>query len=126
MLDKFSTTQKGQRAEQYAARHLQQQGLHLLKANYRTAGGEIDLIMQEEEEIVFVEVRHRQKTYFANPVDSINRSKQKKIIRAALQYLSQQNLIEKVNCRFDVIGISYSLTTAPQIEWIQNAFSIDD
>jgi putative endonuclease len=126
MLDKPNTTQKGQRAEQYAARHLQQKGLCLLEANYRTAGGEIDLIMQDREEIVFVEVRFRQPTSFATALESVDPAKQKKIIKTATHYLSQRNLIDKVNCRFDVIGISYSLVVTPEIEWIQNAFFVDD
>jgi putative endonuclease len=124
-MDNLNTVQTGQAAEQLAASYLQKKGLRLLECNYRTALGEIDLIMQDCEEIVFVEVRLRNNPHFGNAIESVDQRKQKKLIKTATLYLSHRNLLDKVNCRFDVIGISYQQTKAA-IEWIQDAFPTDE
>jgi putative endonuclease len=124
-MDNPNTTITGRTAERLASEYLKEKGLRLLECNYRTKAGEIDLIMQDDEEIVFVEVRLRNNPHFGNAIDTIDQRKQQKIIITATHYLSQKNLIDKVNCRFDVIGISYPQTKAV-IEWIQDAFPADD
>jgi putative endonuclease len=120
-----NTMMTGRTAEQLASEYLQKKGFRLLECNYRTKAGEIDLIMQDGEDLVFVEVRLRNNPHFGNAIDSIDQRKQQKIIKTANHYLSRNNLIDKVNCRFDVIGISYPQTKAV-IEWIQDAFPADD
>jgi putative endonuclease len=117
--------QAGVAAEQLAARYLEQRGLHLITCNYRTRAGEIDLIMQDRDELVFVEVRLRNNDYCGDAIDSVNYHKQRKLIQTATHYLSRSNLLDKVNCRFDVIGISYPEAKAV-IEWIKDAFPADD
>jgi putative endonuclease len=124
-MDNLNTTQIGKLAERLAAEYLQKKGLRLLDCNYRTATGEIDLIMQDCEDIVFVEVRLRNNPHFGNATESVDQHKQKKLIKAAMHYLSRHNLVDKVNCRFDVIGISYPQTKAI-VEWIPDAFPADD
>lgn len=106
------------RAEQF----LQQQGLVTLTKNYRSKLGEIDLIMMQNDEIIFVEVRLRSHRQFASAAESVSSGKQRKIIQTAHCYLQQHQLTEKANCRFDVIAFSDSHSDP---EWIQNAFSAD-
>jgi putative endonuclease len=124
-MDKLKTIPAGQLAEKQACKYLQQQGLHLLESNYRTRVGEIDLIMQDNDVIVFIEVRLRNNARFANSIESVDHYKQRKIVTTAMLYLAKNKLQDKVNCRFDVIGISYQQTNA-ELEWIQDAFSTDD
>jgi len=124
-MDNPKTIQAGQLAEKEACEFLKKNGLQLCECNYRTNSGEIDLIMQDGEEIVFVEVRLRNNLYHGNALESVDQRKQQKIIKTAIQYLSQMQLLDKVNCRFDVIGISY-LQAKATIEWIKDAFPADD
>lgn len=108
----------GSQAEQRAAAFLQQQGLVMRAKNYRCKTGEIDLIMQQGETLVFIEVRLRSHRQFANAAESVTFAKQRKIIKTAQFYLQQHQLTDKINCRFDVIA--FGEDTVP--EWIKNAF----
>ncbi len=110
----------GHLAEQRACEFLQARGLKLVVQNFRTAYGEIDLIMRDEDEIVFVEVRSRANDDYGTAIESINRNKQQKILKTSLFFLQQRNWLNKVNCRFDVIGVSHD-----EVEWIQDAFTAD-
>ena len=111
--------QLGRNAEQKACDFLLAKGLHLIARNFHCSLGEIDLIMQDGEDIVFVEVRSRSSADYGSAIESINKNKQKKVIKSAVFYLKKRNWLEKVNYRFDVIGFSPS-----DCEWIKNAFSM--
>lgn len=113
-----STENKGHHAEQRAAIFLQQQKLILLERNYRCRFGEIDLIMQEGDTVVFVEVRLRTNQYFGDAAASITPAKQLKLTRTARHYLAGRG--DDFPCRFDAILISG--TQESEIEWLQNAF----
>ncbi|TSA48627.1 MAG: YraN family protein [Nitrosomonadales bacterium] len=107
----------GKAAEQLAAQFLQRQGLVLLEANYRCRFGEIDLVMRDGKEIVFVEVRLRSNASFGDAAASITHSKQKKLVHAAEHYLTEHG---SAACRFDAVLLD---GPAPQrVEWIRNAF----
>jgi len=106
---------QGALAEQRAARYLQQQGLQLVKRNYRGRFGEIDLIMQDGATLVFVEVRLRRSAAFGGAAVSIDGRKQQRIIRTAQQYLA--GLAHVPPCRFDAV-----LMDDGGVEWLKNAF----
>ncbi len=110
----------GAQAEARAEQFLQQQGLTTRLKNYRCKPGEIDLIMMDDKELIFVEVRLRSHSQFANACESVTFSKQAKIIKAAQCYLQEQHLTETAHCRFDVVAFSDSDS---EPEWIKNAFS---
>jgi putative endonuclease len=108
--------------EQLAAEHLEKQGLQLIRSNYHCRLGEIDLIMQDQNTLVFVEVRYRLRNDFVSAVVSINPTKQQKILRTAMVYLKQHKLNDKVPCRIDLIGLTRCRSTGELIvEWIKNA-----
>lgn len=113
--------QAGMTAEQKALTYLQKKGLSLVKRNYRTRLGEIDLIMSHKTHIVFVEVRYRRKNLYAQAAMSVGSVKQQRIIKAAKHYLLYSKQYNRHPCRFDVITITSDLS-APIIEWIPNAF----
>lgn len=112
---KASHLRKGEAAEAFACRWLQKQGLRLSEQNYRCKLGEIDLIMQDGETLVFVEVRYRSHTGFGSAVDSVTPAKQRKLLNTAEHYL--QRIRHTPACRFDIIGIDRE----HQIQWIRNA-----
>ena len=110
----------GDRAEQRACDYLQARGLELIIQNYRAVSSEIDLIMRDKNYIVFIEVRSRASNFYGSAIESINKNKQRKILKASLFFLQERNWLNKVNCRFDVIGINHD-----HLEWIQDAFNAD-
>lgn len=109
---------KGIDAENQAAIFLSRHKLKLLARNYRCRFGEIDLIMQDGNTLVFVEVRMRSSEYYGGAAASITPSKQAKLIQTARHYLARQD--DDMPCRFDAILISENDT----IEWVQNAFDV--
>lgn len=113
------TQQFGTSIERAAEHYLQQQGLQLIGRNYRCRYGEIDLIMSEQNNLVFVEVRCRQNQNHGSGIESITSSKKSKIIKSANCFLIDQNLWEKVSCRFDVVSI---LPAENEITWVKDAF----
>ena len=114
---------KGKDYEELAARHLLEAGLKLLEKNYRCKAGEIDLICSQGEQLVFVEVRYRGNSRFASASESVDRRKQRKIIRTAQLYLQRNRQFQQSPCRFDVIAISPSQYSADvNIQWLQSAF----
>jgi putative endonuclease len=114
------TAGAGALAEARAETFLLQQGLVKHAKNYRCKLGEIDLIMQHNTTLVFIEVRLRTHTGFASAAESVTVRKQQKIIRTAQHYLQQHQLTNTANCRFDVIAFSDNGNP----EWIKDAFSV--
>lgn len=110
---------KGKQAEQQAALYLQQQGLHILQRNYLCKGGEIDIIAQDKNTLIFVEVRSRASTLFGSAAETITRQKQKRIILAARHYLVKLRTKEASPCRFDAI-----LIDGHRLKWEKNCFQL--
>ncbi len=111
----------GLEAEKRACKFLQSKGLRLEVCNYTCRQGEIDLIMYDGDILVFVEVRKRKHNAYGTGVESVGASKRYKLIQAATQYQLDQNLYEKICCRFDIISFNRHL----EPHWIQNAFEIN-
>ena len=109
---------QGSAAETLAMSHLKAQGLRLKERNFRTRGGEIDLIMQQGDTLVFIEVRFRQSGDYGSPAETVTRHKQQRLINAASQYLQKYRV--DMPCRFDIVAISGP--RQERIEWIRDAF----
>ncbi len=114
-----SKSSKGRAAEQLACNYLNQQGLSLIEKNFHSRQGEIDLIMQHRDTLVFVEVRYRKNQDFGGAVASITPQKQRRIRHTALYYMQKKG--REFNARFDVIAMTGN-PDSPEINWIQNAF----
>lgn len=111
----------GEKAEQLARSFLQQQGLHFITRNFRCKLGEIDLIMRDQQQLVFVEVRFRRNQRYGGAAASVTWHKQQKLRRAAQVYLQQQALAAA--CRFDVLCVGADTTGQMYCDnWIKNAF----
>ena len=81
----------GNNAEALALDYLKQQGLSLIEQNYLTKLGEIDIIMLDKNTkiLVFIEVRYRKHTSHGASIETVNRSKQQKIMHTTQQYLQK-------------------------------------
>ncbi|QBF83461.1 YraN family protein [Shewanella maritima] len=106
---------QGQAAEQQARHYLEQQGLSFVAANVSYPFGEIDLIMREQQTLVFVEVKYRSSSQFGGAIQALSQAQIRRIRMAASHYL-QQNKINP-SCRFDVMAI-----TANDINWLKGCF----
>ncbi|MDD5628748.1 MAG: YraN family protein [Elusimicrobia bacterium] len=94
----------GERAERQAEEFLRQRGMTILARNFRTRSGEIDLVAQDGETVVFVEVRSRSSEAFGSPEETVTAVKRRRIIRTALAYAQSRGL--DVPLRFDVVALS--------------------
>lgn len=115
----------GNTGEKFVALFLQNKNFKILAQNYRTKLGEIDLIAQKEELIVFVEVKTRRKEYF--PISTVvTLGKQRKIGKTAKLFILQNNIdISEKVCRFDVATVILDSQDF-NIEYIENAFLINE
>ncbi|OBW91045.1 hypothetical protein QV01_08940 [Gallibacterium genomosp. 3] len=114
----FQPRKQGGEFEQQARRFLEQKGLVFIAANQVFKCGELDLIMRDQQTIVFVEVRQRKSDKFGSAVESVSWRKQQKWINAANLWLSQfSESLDTVDCRFDVIAYD---GTQHQLTWLKN------
>ena len=110
----------GKEVENLVSIYLQQQGLKPVAANYFCKIGEIDLIMRDQETLVFVEVRYRHNLSYGDGAATVNKNKQHKIKKTATYYLQQHKLYDKAKCRFDVVAVSGK--SKNDFYWIKDAF----
>ena len=97
-------TRIGTSAEIVAAAELGKRGYEIVASNYRCQFGEIDLIANEGDSLVFVEVRTKRTDNYGTPADSITVSKIRKIVTTAQHYLDK-NALTDIACRFDIVEI---------------------
>ncbi len=115
----------GRKAERIAARYLKRRGLRLLARNYRCRVGELDLIMQEADTLVFVEVKFRRDEHWMPVIEALNRTKRRRIILTSEHYLQRQGLAPDIReCRFDLVLLVGDLRS-PDIRWLRRAFDAE-
>jgi putative endonuclease len=95
---------KGQEWERLAARRLEAEGYAIRESNFRAHAGEIDFVAEEKGVLCFVEVKGRTGTGFGAPAEAVTPEKQRRIFRAAEEYLKRRHL-GSPPCRFDVVSI---------------------
>lgn len=113
--------ERGAAAERAARAWLERHGLRLRHANYRCRWGEIDLVMEDGDTLVFVEVRYRNSARYGGAAASVDAAKQQRLARAAADYLSRLRGRPPAS-RFDVVA----LEPGGRIEWITDAFESGD
>ena len=108
--------------EEYAVKFLSKKKYKILERNYRKRYGEIDIIAENKNYIVFVEVKTRHTDSMTSAADAVNRQKQLKIIKTASLYLAE-NETEKF-CRFDVceVYVNSDNLKLVDINYIEAAF----
>jgi putative endonuclease len=118
-----STTQlQGKKAEDFALDFLSQQKMTCITRNFYSKSGEIDLVMKDQEFLIFVEVRYRRSQTYGSALSTVDWRKQQKIIKTANYFLLKNPHYQTLPARFDVVGISGN---SMQAEWIKNAFQVN-
>jgi putative endonuclease len=110
----------GESGEDLACRELTNRGYAILERRYRTRHGEIDIVAQDGETIVFVEVRVKTTREFGTAAESVTPSKQRRVVAMAVDYLARNNAINRP-CRFDVVAID-GIGKERRIAIIRSAF----
>ena len=113
----------GQAGESAAEEYLRRKGYRILARNLRSSLGELDLVAEDGQVLVFVEVKARRTNAFGGAIHAVLHRKQEKLIQLAAQYLARHHIKNRL-CRFDVVLLQGLNAAAPQIEHIQNAFEI--
>ena len=115
----------GDAGETRALAHLREAGLALEARNWQCRFGEIDLVMRDGRELVFVEVRRRRRRddRFASAAETIGPRKRARLLRAAECYLAQRRTVPA--CRFDVVALDTGSSGPEHLQWIRDAFRAD-
>lgn len=95
--------QLGNKGEDLACRFLEEKGYQIIIRNWRFGHHEIDIIAQNEESIIFVEVKTRSSNQWGNPEDFISKAQMRRIVEAADFYIKEYNVDKEP--RFDVLAI---------------------
>ena len=104
----------GRRGEAAAATYLEERGYRIRARRYRAVGGEIDLVAEEKDELVFVEVKASQRA--SRPEQRIDRAKRQRLTRAARHYIQHCTAADAV-CRFDVLAVWLRAADAEIEHW---------
>jgi putative endonuclease len=114
--------QCGAAAEDLAAEYLRRHGVEVIARNLRCRAGELDLVCLDGAVLVIVEVRQRRGREFGGALASVNRRKQRKIIRAAGFHWQRMAAWRSRAMRFDVIALQGRPGGPPELDWIKDAF----
>lgn len=113
-------TERGQMGEALVAETYRQAGYALLRQNYRTRQGEVDLIVEKNGLLVFCEVKTRSPGNYGSAAEAVTPHKQRRLLLAAQGYLAQHGLSDPM-MRFDVAEVLL-LPDGPQVNIIEDAF----
>lgn len=99
-----NSTKQGREGERKAKEYLQKKGYKILANNWRFSKYEIDLIALYKDILVFVEVKYRKNSDFGEPELFVDKKKQRNLIKAANEYIRQEDL--DTEARFDIVSIT--------------------
>lgn len=116
-----STQRTGQRGEQLAIDYLRRHGYTIVATNWHCSAGEIDIIAQCEDTLVFVEVRSRHSETTESAFASITPRKQERLVNSIYTYLDSHDLPSDTLWRVDVIAVALRRSGSPLVEHVENA-----
>lgn len=108
----------GNKGEIIAARFLEKEGYKILAHQFKARAGEIDLVVEKNGELVFVEVKTRKNLRFGYPEDSVNRNKICRMVMAGQSYLEKLGLNDRP-FRLDVIAVIFGSNQAYEIKHLE-------
>ncbi len=111
----------GKSGEEIALHYLEDKKYKIIARGFRLFRGEIDIIAFDRKTLVFVEVKTRKSRDFGLPEESVTPSKQRQIRKIAQGFLAKNNF-QDVECRFDVISLSFNENKGYSVRHIKNAF----
>lgn len=109
----------GKKGEELAAQFLENLGYQIIAVNWHEKKFEIDIIAQDQNQLVFVEVKTRATDYFGSPVEAVTPAKQKHLLEGANYYIEKHDI--DLDCRFDVVSIIKN-NIEQKVELIKDAF----
>ena len=115
----------GEKGEEIAVRHLKKVGYKIIETNYRTKLGEIDIIAQDKDTIVFAEVKTRTSLLFGRPIEAVTMDKRYLITRGALEWLRMLDFAPQ-SFRFDVVEVILADGEAPKLNLVRDAFELPE
>jgi len=111
----------GKSGEDVAIEYLKKKKFKIVNRGFRFLRGEIDIIAYDGDTLVFIEVKTRKSIGFSQPEESVTPAKRKQLRRVAQGYLLR-NQIQDVECRFDVISLTFDELEGYAVKHIQEAF----
>lgn len=104
-----------------AKQYLEKQGLVYIMQNYRCRSGEIDLVMRDQETLIFIEVKYRSRADFGAAIEYFHANKRRKFESAIAHYLHQHQLNpSSINHRIDIVGLDSDPRGQTKYTWLQN------
>ena len=115
---------RGELGERAAKKFLQRQGLKFLTANFRSARGEIDLILRDADCLVFAEVKTRSSEDWTRPAAAVDARKRRLLSQTALDYLA---LLKnpRVKIRFDIVEVLLTDGAVREVRHLPNSFPME-
>ena len=122
--DKPLHLRHGELGERAAKKHLKQNGLKFLVANFRSRRGEVDLVCRDQDCLVFVEVKTRSSEEWLRPAAAVNAERRRRLSRAALDYL---RLLKNppVKIRFDIVEVLLLDGAVREVQHLPNTFAME-
>lgn len=113
--------EKGKTVEQACATFLKKHNITIIRSNFYSKMGEIDLIGTEKDILIFFEIRYRRHSDYGDAIESVTVEKQHRIYKTALIFLMQNSKFKDYQYRFDIIG-TYTYNDQLIFNWQKNAF----
>ncbi len=115
--EKMNTRKQGAQKEKQVCAYLLSRGVKVKEQNFRCRQGEIDIVGQDGEYLVFFEVKYRSSQNRGSAAEAVGYAKQKRICRVADYYRAVYHCMEDTPIRFDVVAVDKK-----EVTWIKNAF----
>jgi putative endonuclease len=114
----------GELGERAARKYLRRNGLKFLTANFRSPRGEIDLILRDDDCLVFVEVKTRSSEEWVRPAAAVDAERRRRLTRAALDYL---RLLRNppIKLRFDIVEVLLADGAVREVRHLPNTFAME-
>jgi len=95
-------------------------GYRIIETNYRTKGGEIDIIAKDKGELIFIEVKTKRGKDYGTPEEAVDYRKREKLSHLAMTYIAEKDLFD-MPARFDVVAVDLT-GLRPKVKVIKDAF----
>jgi putative endonuclease len=112
----------GRKGEEIACSFLKDNGYKIIKKNFHTKFGQLDIVAKDRNILCFIEVKTRRTDAYGLPSEAISSLKQRQISKVALMYLKENKLMN-IKARFDVVSILFNKKEA-RVDLIKDAFAL--
>ncbi len=112
----------GKKGEDMVAAFLRKNGHNIVKRNYISRFGEIDIIAQKDGLLLFIEVKTRRENSMVSPKEAVDSHKIRRMMLTAQDYLSKTQIGDELQPRFDVAQVSVKADNTYHLNYIKNAF----